>query len=474
MPNNVPRQTGGDAAKAPVLFYLTAAMLAVALLVGGSGDYYPLCNLAIELLALLVLWFIAIRPASAGTPRLSLLPRTIIAGMLALILAQLIPLPAQLWHQLPGRQLETRLLEIAGLANAWRPFSLDPAATLSSALQILPGLAAFFAILHLDDRHRQHLLLIVIAAGLLSALLGAVQQMNAGIAPFVLFETTHWQNSPGLFVNRNHQATFLLITMLVTAGAARSFAADRADSLLVRIVTTGAIALLAAATLITASRTGFGLLVPTAAAALLILYPIKLKRPAAAAILLGAGALILLLARSEAVRAVIQRFSETDERPLYWRDTMTIIAQYWPFGSGFGTFPEVFAAAQSIETIAVQFVNNAHNDYLELALEGGAPAIVLLGLFLLYCLCAGLRLAKRDTRGGDTGGGESEGENASIGIACLAAIGVILLHSIVDYPLRMLSIMATFGMLAGLLVTSTEPSRGIAGKNARASRSGPR
>lgn len=452
MPNNLPPQTRGDAAKAPALFYLTALMLAVALLVGGSGDYYPLCNLVIELLALLVLWFIAVRPASAGAPRLSLLPRVIIAGLIALVVAQLIPIPAQLWHQLPGRQLETQLLEFAGLASDWRPLSLDPAATVSSALQILPGLAAFFAILHLSERHRQYLLLILIAAGLLAALLGALQKMSAGMSPFMLFETTHWENSPGLFVNRNHQATFLLIVMLVTAGTARSFAANRTDPALIRVVASAAIALLAAATLITASRTGFAMLVPALAAAFLILYPVKLKRWAAAAILLGGGALILLLARSEAVRAVIQRFSETDERPLYWRDTMTAIAQYWPFGSGFGTFPKVFDATQSIETVAVQFVNNAHNDYLELALEGGLPAIVLLGLFMLFCLRAGLRLAKLDIPGRDTGG-----EHAPIGVACLAAIGVILLHSIVDYPLRMLSIMATFGMLAGLLLTSTEP-----------------
>jgi hypothetical protein len=46
-----------------------------------------------------------------------------------------------------------------------------------------------------------------------------------------------------------------------------------------------------------------------------------------------------------------------------------------------------------------------------------------------------------------------------MGVAALGAIVVVLLHSIFDYPLRMLSIMALFGLLWGLLVAASGPLR---------------
>lgn len=59
----------------------------------------------------------------------------------------------------------------------------------------------------------------------------------------------------------------------------------------------------------------------------------------------------------------------------YWRDTGEIIGDYTAAGAGFGTFADIYRPYQSIGEN--HFVDHAHNDYLELAAEGGVIGLVL-------------------------------------------------------------------------------------------------
>ena len=45
------------------------------------------------------------------------------------IALQLIPMPPGLWQALPGRALIQQIDVATGMADAWRPFSIDPRAT---------------------------------------------------------------------------------------------------------------------------------------------------------------------------------------------------------------------------------------------------------------------------------------------------------------------------------------------------------
>jgi O-antigen ligase len=430
------------------LSLLSALVFGATLLLGGAGDSYPFITLGLELGALLLLWYIAAVHGLPQSPALSFLPAIIVAGIVALPLLQLVPIPPQLWQELPGRDLASKLLTLGGLAGQWRPMTLDPGATATTALEVLPGLATFFAVLHLPERDRIRFIYAAIAAGLISAFLGALQRTGGDISPFMIYETPHSANSPGLFVNRNHQATFLLIVMLLAAGASRSLTVRPDRRGLGKIIATGLVLVFAAGVVVTTSRTGFLLLIPAAAASLMIIFPVRWNwKMSAIGVLLMVG-LAALGSRSEVVQVTLERFSDQDERTLYWSDTLQAIRQSWPVGTGLGTFPKVQATVQSVESVSTQYVNNAHNDYLELALEGGLVAVGLIALCLLYGLFSGFRLWRRSRKGGDT----------ALGVAGLTAIGVVLLHSIFDYPLRMLSLMAMFGLLWGLVVASTAPA----------------
>lgn len=422
----------------------TAALLALSLLLGGAGDSYSLITLGIELGSLALLWYAAV---TGGIPaRPGLLPGLIVGGAIALPLLQLVPLPPALWQGLSGREAALDLLTLSGLAGGWRPISLEPGATIATSLEMLPALAMFLCVLKLGERDRLRLIWVAVAVGLLSALLGALQKAGGDLSPFILFETPHIGNSPGLFVNRNHQATFLLICMLLSAGAARAHIAEQPSARgLIGTIGAGLMLVFAAGVVVTTSRTGFLLLLPTLAASVLIAFPIRWNlKFALGGVAMAAGAAVLGL-QSEAVQTTLARFSDLgDERTIYWSDTLQAIRSYWPFGSGLGTFPQVHAAVQNLDSVTIQFVNNAHNDHLELLLEGGALAAALGALGLVCWILSGVRLL----RGGAA---------TPVGAAAFAAIGVLLLHSIFDYPLRMLAIMSLFGLLWGLLIAACAP-----------------
>jgi len=120
-----------------------------------------------------------------------------------------------------------------------------------------------------------------------------------------------------------------------------------------------------------------------------------------------------------------------------WEDTRFAIAQYWPFGSGLGTFVRAILPAERLEIIDPAFPNRAHNDFLELAVEGGVFGLAIAGIVALLLAWGFIRTWRSGYR-----------ERAITGLAMLVIIG---LHSIVDYPLRNMAIATLAGAAAGFL-----------------------
>jgi O-antigen ligase len=63
--------------------------------------------------------------------------------------------------------------------------------------------------------------------------------------------------------------------------------------------------------------------------------------------------------------------------PTLW----ALIKNYAPVGSGIGSFVGVFKVAEPNQMLEGGYMNHAHNDYAELLIEAGLPAL----LFLLVC-----------------------------------------------------------------------------------------
>jgi O-antigen ligase len=115
--------------------------------------------------------------------------------------------------------------------------------------------------------------------------------------------------------------------------------------------------------------------------------------------------------------------------------------EFGPVGSGLGSFAKVYPLFENPDSIDQTWVNHAHNDYLEIAVEWGLPGIALVAIFLLWWLSAIWSMARAP--------------NASL-YAKAGAIGsaAILLHSLVDFPLRTSAISSLFALCLALLLSS--------------------
>ena len=450
---------------------IAVAFLACAIVLGGGGSPNPgtelLLQLAFVALALLWLW--------VPTPdRRVPLPHSrafwaICALVVILPLVQLVPLPPGLWTALAGQEDRAAALALVDREQAWQPASRSPARTLAALLATIPALFAFLVTAALDARGRYRLAGAIAVLACLAALLGAVQVSLGAAAPYLYAE-----NHPtltGFQANRNAAADVLLIGIAAAAAfLAPSLApslgpADNgrthapgiawlADRRAAGLALSGLLVVLSFAVILTASRTGIALLVPVILGVWLMLRPEladlgrwRLLPPAAAALGVVALAWWAVQGGNTALGTVAERFAFADDaRRELWRDGWFAMTQAWPFGVGMGGGQSALIAAERLEVLVPSVPNRVHNDYLELALEGGIAALGLLAAIAVLLA----RSAWRSWR-------ERVAERP------LTAMGVIVLmiaaaHSFVDYPLRSVALACLIGTGAGLLMSTPRQS----------------
>jgi O-antigen ligase len=422
-------------------FWIVALLLCAALAFGGAGSYYPRLELLLELAALGTLAYFALTRRNWPADKLTLFAFALGAGALIFPLAQLIPLPPGLWQKLPGRQFVVDLDALLGWQGKWRPLSLDPGATLRSALILLPPVAMLVGVRFLNTQERHRLMQVVVGFALLSALLGSIQLATGGkLTPF---PSAHLGYPVGLFVNRNHQAAFLLLALPILAalGALRAPVKRGVGPPL--MITVAFCLMLSAVIIATSSRMGSALLVLSLGACVFLLFSSERLRRFAAPALIAASIFAVLLFESGPFSKLLGRLSAlNDGRFGYWQDLGYVFDKYGFFGTGFGTFVPVQQSMESLTHVSQTYLNHAHNDYLEVALEGGLPAIALMFLFAAFLLLAAKGLLANNV----------SPHRRLLSSAVCCGILCVLLFSLVDYPLRMPALSTAFALLCGSLL----------------------
>jgi O-antigen ligase len=449
------------------------------MLLGGSGSLIAFPEILLQcLLAVLTAAWVWQRPDS-----LRQVPRgawIIAALMLAVPLGQLLPLPPVVWHNLPGRAVERAALDLVGQESSWQPLSLTANRTLAALLAMMSAAAVLIMAAAQDRRGRTILLATGAGIALLSVLVGAAQLSGGDGNHFRFYNPTE-AFLDGFQTNHNAEADVLLIGMVMLAAAAADWAeADRArhrqrgidparprgpgravDPRLLLAGVVGASLLLVLGVALTASRTGIALLPIAVGAQGLILrrslgsgprFAPNKRRLAIATIAVVAviGLAAVMLGQHGALAQVWARFHTPSEaRPEIWRDALYALRQYWPWGAGMGSFIPVFAAAERLEVVSQQFVNRAHNDYLELLIEAGLPGLLVFGLICLQIINDAAR-SWRTT---------AAGSPAQV-VCGAASLLIITAHSLGDYPLRTMSLACMTALCAGVLLpmaTGAEP-----------------
>ena len=102
---------------------------------GGSAQGI-FSNLALQLVGIVILcWaWLSRTPVKDNRPTRQL--AWLAAGVVGLILIQLIPLPSAIWSHLPGRQFVVDGFSLLGQPLPWMPLSLAPADTIATAMAL--------------------------------------------------------------------------------------------------------------------------------------------------------------------------------------------------------------------------------------------------------------------------------------------------------------------------------------------------
>ncbi len=416
-------------------------MLVVALL-GGSSRPDAVQIVALRPLAALVLvpaLYFAARDKLADVRT----PLFIFLAWALLVLVQLIPLPPSIWQALPGREPVTAMTQALGAEPVWRPLSMVPTRTINVlASMVVPVCALLLAAAFM--LRRTTLLLLVVGVGILNALLALLQAASFWNEALYLYAITNSGSAVGIFANQNHSAVFGALTLLAL-GHLLSDPRSRGWHRWQRLALFAAFLLVLLSALTGGSRAGLlatGLAIVASAAMFWItldrgkrddetlpqIFGVTL-RPAlifamGAALAALVVAAFVMFDRIPALRSLTDAGSFDDLR---WRLVPALremMAAFWFLGSGFGSFEEVYHIFEPSELLAPAYVNQAHNDWAQLLIEGGIPAIALVLWMLVWYA---RRVAKI--------GGASRQRLAAL-LFWTALPAILLFASLVDYPLR--------------------------------------
>ena len=397
--------------------------------------------------------------ALAGISRTSLRDLRVLWLLLGawvlLIALQLLPLPPSIWTALPGREQFVQLAALAGIEQPWRQISLVPHRTANSLLAGLVPLATLLVIGRLPSSTLRAVLWTCLIMAIISAFLGVLQVAAGGSSYF--YDVSNRGNAVGLFANRNHQAALLAASVpMLTGLAIMAQGTDRGR--VVGVAAALAFVLVLPVVFVTGSRSGLVLFALATAMSLLLAWKSGLakimkkgpsRRMALGAGIAVAGAVAVLIAGNI---GGVARLSDGDAAgdlrfvllPVY----IDMIAAYFPMGGGFGTFPDLFRIVEPDSNLQFAYVNHAHNDIAELLIEGG----VFAGLIALAGLAWYLRasFAVWTTPMSSVASGETRMAHC---LALVATVGltVLLLSSLVDYPLRTPALAGYAAVLAVML-----------------------
>jgi O-antigen ligase len=416
--------------------------LLLCLLLGGSAQGIWTTAL-LQLLGLgLIAWAAASGSAEPlGRPARYLL-WLILAG-LAVVAAQLIPLPPSLWPHLGGREGIAGGYAILGTPVPSLPLSVAPYETLATILTLLPPLGLLCAMIVLKAYRPLWLVLTLLAGTFAGILLGALQVADPNpMSSWYLYRQVSIGVATGFFANANHMALLLVITIPFLAAllaAARGANVQRYSAAVALVA--GAVLVVVVGIALNRSLAGYGLAVPVLALSALIVLPARtaLRRwigVTAALLFLGAA---VALATRPVDDVDFGASTSVHSRAAILATATDAISDFLPFGSGLGTFREVYKLYEDHDAVIPVVINHAHNDYAELALETGVPGMLVLAAFLVWWAVA----AARVWRSADAG---PYAKAASI------ASAAILIHSLVDFPLRTSAVAACFAMCLALLV----------------------
>ncbi|WP_421693812.1 O-antigen ligase family protein [Aestuariivirga sp.] len=422
--------------------------LLLAIVCGGSSEANSAGFITFRLLCIGLFAAALYRLQSMRLSRMEWLTLVLAMAGVAIVALQLIPIPAGLFASLPGREFVAKTFSVAGIEPHAMPLTLIPAATWGCILALLPPLAMLLSVMTMEPRTRWYLVGVVLIGAAANVFLGLAQRFLGAKSGLYLYEISNFGSATGFFSNRNNFSMLLCVAIPLTWAMTHKLIRMRlttpplaigAGAVMMIIIFMG----LAASN----SRSGIllGMLALTLSTVMVLAAPSesrRSRRTRMSVIALLGGAFIIGQFGMTGILRVIETDPMTEYRTQIRQVTWRAAADYFPLGSGFGTFVPVYGMHETPATMVSSYVNHAHNDWLELWLEGGLPAAALMVCFVLLFVWQAVRIWN------------PKGAYASAVLPRAASVGalVLLLHSLVEFPLRMPALAVIFAALIAIMM----------------------
>lgn len=381
-------------------------------------------------------------------------PMVILLGAVALVIAQLVPLPPAIWSSLPGRDVLLLAADSMNEPQPWRPITMSPSATVNALSSLIVPAVCLLLMGWMSREADRRLTSLILATVTISALVGLVQYAGSDVRiPLINFVEG---DVSGPFANRNHFALFVAIGCLLTPVWVFQDEPLRTR----RLAGLGLLPLFILVILATGSRTGIG----TAGVAIILGFAIVRKelvrlgrtlgtRTAFVGLIGLVATLVVVVGLSLAFgrAASLDRLRNLDAASDLRLDALPAVIEIlraaFPVGTGFGAFDPVYRIWERQELLSFAYLNHAHNDFLEIAMDGGAGGIILLVAAIAWWAMRSIK-AWRDA-----------GRHAMMARTGSAALLLVMIASTTDYPARTPMIMALVTISACWLSTRNEPTQ---------------
>ena len=317
-----------------------------------------------------------------------------LVGVAAAIALQIIPVPYATFTAISpaGHALLSGLsLGYAQSVPSWHTLSIYPAMTIETLARFIAWAVLLVGLASALDRWRpEGIVKGLVALGVVMAIVGVIQKAVTGAEPVIygFWKPTYGGSPFGPFYNRNHFAGWMVMAVPVSLGyacwliesAGRGRRRGRAgwvrwasspDASRFMLVALSVLAM-AASLVITGSRSGIGAF-GLAMAVFGVVVARRLGRTGRRLALVGLATLFAGAIIWAGTTRTIERFAlvaaDLPGRFSAWRDTLRIIGDFPWFGTGLGTYGQAMLLYQTGERHFIYM--QTHNDYLQIAAEGG-------------------------------------------------------------------------------------------------------
>lgn len=434
-------------------FLLAGFLLVIApLLYSGKTAF---ANLLLESVGLILLGVSVFVPALASRIHKPVLIFLLISvGSASLYL---LPVPTIQWESLPGRDFYAPVIDWLQQQNS-KPdlaVSLIPGETMLALLSLLAPVAVFLVAIGSNAERLKILIAIFLGIAGIEAALGLIQYAS-GNPDFYFGITPNGKSAQGTYLNRDHFAAFMEMALPITIGLTlytlgrqeqQHHTPDDSWIKLHETLVFGSLMLLILlGGIFSRSRAGVFLSIVA-----VLLSSLAFARHIGGRQSVGIttvfGTIAAGIATSIGLVPVLNRFVAQDPlEDARWtiaQHTIEGIKTFFPLGSGPGTFPDIYRAFQPIDQM--KFINNAHNDYLELLFEMGLAGAFIIASFLALYLYGWVKLW-----------GQRWDRLHFLQVAAGISIFLLLLHSFVDFNLHTPANMIFFAFMCGIFFRKAE------------------